>query len=141
LTVRSLEEQLSRRTIDGFGGETTGGLGNKRWSFVESKMQRIEGIVREQGERLENLSEQVAGDKVRNLSGNCSAGKISRVFRKQSTGWSGRSNRKSASLREGFVSNTWIVLYGDLQSRKRRNWLCKLPRASLGAPFGFGWTD
>ena len=73
LTVASLEQQVLRPILDRSEEKLLAVLG-QTLRFVVSKIERIEGIVREQGERLDNISEQVLAITSQIQSGVCIAG-------------------------------------------------------------------
>jgi hypothetical protein len=116
LTVASLEQQLSRPTLDRSEEKLLAVLG-QTLRFVVSKIERIEGIVREQGDWLGNISEQVLAITSQpewslyrgpaDIQGIPKA--VDPLVRRSS---------QSESLRDGFALNTWMALYGDLQSGK-----------------------
>lgn len=116
LTAASLEQQLSGPTLGGSEGKLLAVLG-QTLQFVTSKFERIEGIVRDQGEWLGNLSEQVLA---------LSSQPEWRLYRGPGDilGMPKRADplvrrlSQSANLLEGFALNTWMALYGDLQSGK-----------------------
>jgi hypothetical protein len=116
LTVASLEQQVSRPILEASEEKLLAVLG-QTLRFVMSKIERIEGTVREQGQRLDNISEQVLAitsqpewSLYRGLAD-------IRGFPKAVDPIVLRV-RQSESLRDGFAAYTWMALYGALQAGK-----------------------
>jgi hypothetical protein len=116
LTTASLEQQISRSTLDSSEEKLLAVLG-QILHFVVSKIEGIEGIVREQGEWMGNLSEQVLAI-TSQPEWNLYQGPAHVQGIPNAVAPLIRRSSQSASLRDGFASNTWMALYGDLQSGK-----------------------
>ena len=116
LTVASLEQQVSRPILEPSEEKLLAVLG-QTVRFVISKIDRIEGTVREQGQRLDNISEQVLAITsqpewslyrgVADIQGFPKA--VDPIVLRVT---------QSESLRDGFAANTWMALDGALQSGK-----------------------
>lgn len=116
LTLASLEQQASRPKLGPSEEKLLAVLG-QTLRFVISKMEGIEGTVREQGQRLDNISEQVLAitsqpewSLYRGLADIQGFPKAVDPIVRRVT--------QSESLRDGFAANTWIALDGALQSGK-----------------------
>ena len=116
LTTASLEQQLSRSPLDSSEEKLLAVLG-QILRFVVSKIEGIEGIVREQGDWLGDLSEQVLAI-TSQPQWNLYQGPADIQGIPNAVEPLVRRSSQSASLRDGFVLNTWMALYGDLQSGK-----------------------
>jgi hypothetical protein len=115
LTAASLEQQLSRPALG--SDENLLVVLGQTLQFVTSRIERIEGIVREQGEWLSHLSEQVfALSSQPEWSLHRASADIQGI--PKAVDPLVRRLSESVSLREGLALNTWIALYGDLQSGK-----------------------